>query len=407
MGQEGTLRIMHYNLLNYGNFPDSYCTLEQNHPSMKDSCMRVILSEVLPDIVCVNEIGSNPFYHQRLLDSAFNYSGEALFAKGPFTNYANSYIVNQIFYRTSKFGLANHQVINTYIRDINLYRMYAIPTLPNQDTLFFYCISAHLKAGSEASDKTDRATMTSEVMTWLQAHPEASNCILMGDFNIQTASETSYQNLLNWPQANIRFYDPIQTSGSWNNNGQYAGIHTQSTHSSSNGCAASGGLDDRFDFLLISDEIRDGTQGIQYIPGSYHATGQDGNHFNASINTGSNSVASPQLTGALFLMSDHLPVVADFNLTFPSLAIHSPKPSDFPFRIEISGKELKIFPNDFSSSIQMASIFDLSGHCLLNAKGKTLFERPIRINISYLSSGIYHLTLTTGSSTFTTKFSIL
>ena len=46
---------------------------------------------------------------------------------------------------------------------------------------------------------------------------------------------------------------------------------------------ASGGLDDRFDFILYSDDVLNGTNGVNYIPNSCKSIGNDGNHFNIAI----------------------------------------------------------------------------------------------------------------------------
>lgn len=73
--------------------------------------------------------------------------------------------------------------------------------------------------------------------------------------------------------------------GSWNNNDFFASVHSQSTHTSGD-CFSTGGSDDRFDFILTSDEIINGTDYMKLVPGSYKALGQDGQHFNDRL-TGS------------------------------------------------------------------------------------------------------------------------
>ena len=42
-------------------------------------------------------------------------------------------------------------------------------------------------------------------------------------------------------------------------------------------------MDDRFDFILASNEIMKNVDKIEYISGTYKALGQDGNRFNGSI----------------------------------------------------------------------------------------------------------------------------
>lgn len=73
------------------------------------------------------------------------------------------------------------------------------------------------------------------------------------------------------------------------------------------GALISGGVDDRFDFLLLSPSLMQ-----RYTAGSYTAFGNDGQHFNNSINAEpANSIVSQTVANALFDASDHLPVYLD------------------------------------------------------------------------------------------------
>ena len=106
--------------------------------------------------------------------------------------------------------------------------------------------------------------------------------------------------------------DPISTPGNWHNSSSYSLVHTQSTRSSNESDGgASGGMDDRFDQLLISS-------GFDYIEDSYTSFGNDGNHFNSSINSGNNSAVSNSMANALYNASDHLPVYMDIIFNIPS-----------------------------------------------------------------------------------------
>ena len=53
---------------------------------------------------------------------------------------------------------------------------------------------------------------------------------------------------------------------------------------------------------------------MEYIEDSLTPFGNDGNHFNQSINQGTNSAVSPEVADALYEASDHLPVFADFDV---------------------------------------------------------------------------------------------
>ena len=70
-------------------------------------------------------------------------------------------------------------------------------------------------------------------------------------------------------------------------------------------------MDDRFDMILMSQSIMD-NGGITYVPGSYTAYGNDGLHFNDSINRPPNNAVGQTIANALHYSSDHLPVFASF-----------------------------------------------------------------------------------------------
>ncbi len=74
-------------------------------------------------------------------------------------------------------------------------------------------------------------------------------------------------------------------------------------------------MDDRFDMILMSQGIID-TGGVHYVTGSYIPYGNDGLHYNDSINQPPNLAVGQEIADALHYSSDHLPVMADF--TFES-----------------------------------------------------------------------------------------
>ena len=58
-------------------------------------------------------------------------------------------------------------------------------------------------------------------------------------------------------------------------------------------------MDDRFDFIFVSEDILSGNDGVMYVENTYVAEGQDGNHYNQSINNGTNTAASADIANAL------------------------------------------------------------------------------------------------------------
>ncbi len=117
--------------------------------------------------------------------------------------------------------------------------------------------------------------------------------------------------------------DPLG-SGSWDGE-PHAIKHSQSPRNNGgNFCGLSpGGMDDRFDFQLVTDEWLDG-DGLDLIPGTYRSLGNDGQHFDIAINDGDNFYypddvpRSNALADALHDASDHLPVVVDYVVSCPA-----------------------------------------------------------------------------------------
>ena len=176
----------------------------------------------------------------------------------------------------------------------------------------FYVYSNHYKAGTSASDQNRRNIEAIALRANLDALGQGTHAILAGDYNIQSSSESSYQTLL--ASGNGQAFDPINTPGTWNNSSSLRHTHTQSPVTTQIWPGQiTGGMDDRFDFQLITDEFQD-DEGLSYISGSYRAFGNNGTHFccNSSILSGSG--ASPTVLTAIATASDHLPVVADYQL---------------------------------------------------------------------------------------------
>ncbi|MDR1112338.1 MAG: T9SS type A sorting domain-containing protein, partial [Bacteroidales bacterium] len=132
------------------------------------------------------------------------------------------------------------------------------------------------------------------------------------DFNLYNANEPAYQQFINYSNNFYAFYDPV--AGSWNQM-----HHTQSTHTSatSGSCFSTGGMDDRFDFILVSPYIYYGNNRVKAIIDSYRAVGQDGNRYNQTINNPSNSAVPDYIANALYNLSDHIPVTMLFDISAP------------------------------------------------------------------------------------------
>ncbi len=320
---QDTLTFMQYNLLNYGNFT-SYCTSSNNNVARKTGFIGVIVHYVKPDILSVNEITGTRTYHDYLLNNGLNTDGTDYYAKAPSLSPDDAYLVNMLYYNKEKLGLAGHTIAQTYIRDVDVYKLYYKSSdLAQGDTTFIYCVVAHLKAGSDYDGSTansdKRKIMAKNTMDYIATHDPDENYLLMGDFNLYTDQEPAFQEFINYKVAAVRFNDPANAIGNWHNNPNYALYQSQSTHSYSNGCPSGGGLDDRFDFILISNNVKYGNKKVKYVPGSFHVVGQDGKHFNKALNDEPQNTSVPSdVLNALYQNSDHLPVTLKVTVNQPT-----------------------------------------------------------------------------------------
>ena len=392
-----TLRMMQYNLMYYTLSAPSDCAVSENYLTNKEIHLKKIVQYVKPDVVCVNEIGSRQTYIDRILNNVFNSDGITHFSACPLTNYSGGSIANMLYYDDRKLSFHSHFYITTSYRDINAYRMYyKSKELAQGDTVFITFIVAHLAAGNNVNSENSRETQTLQLMERLEQLGKADNYIFSGDFNLYGASEKAYQTLLYYPNSLFQFIDPIDREGEWHYNRSFSDIHTQSTHTYSDEgeCFASGGMDDRFDFILVSSYIFYGLKGVQSMNRSYHALGQDGNRFRNTIVAPANQIVPQEIANALYNISDHLPVILDFEITASPLSV------DFhttDCHVEVNNPvqdELKIFLYlDKTKRLQM-ELYSIEGKLLETfteefSFGHTTFTKPFPY-----SSGLYLFVVT-------------
>lgn len=109
----------------------------------------------------------------------------------------------------------------------------------------------------------------------------------------------------------ITFADPANRVGVWSNNPDFLDVFTQSTRTTSNLGGAAGGFDDRFDFILTSENMLNNAD-LYYVENSYQVFGNNNNPdcYNRAINSGdcSGSEFSLAMRQSLHNFSDHLPV---------------------------------------------------------------------------------------------------
>lgn len=390
-----TLRVMTYNLLYY-DAVTSFCTATNNNRSTKNAAMEDIIDEILPDILVVQEIGTGGTSAFSLRRDALNKNGRTYYNQAS-TSGTSQTIGNMLYYDRRKLRLESQRVIDknlngtNIIRDIDVYTLrYKDTNLSKHgDTIRIHIIVAHLKANDSSSDRAQRRDAIKAVMTDLDSANANGNYLIAGDFNFYRSTEAAYQEMVNYVDTNLRFYDPVRNmTGRWNHS-RYAAHHTQSTRTSG-GCAATGGMNDRFDLILYSDEIKDNTDNVRYIRNSYKAYGQDGNRHNQSINSPRNNLVGNVLANALHDMSDHLPVILDLEVTLPqttSLDQYAAlKEVRFSNPIQ---DEITIDLGRNQGNIERIEVMDLRGRIIEEIAVNQ--NQRIRRNLGHLPKGTYLL----------------
>lgn len=313
--QSDTVTLVSYNLLNFPDGRDD-CGSNMVVPNRIDT-LRKIMQYSNPDIFVACEI-QHEAGADSVLTRSLNVFGSTNYASATFHDDGTGYgLHNQLYYNTDKLILQWQDAIVTSVRNIDHYVLYVNdPSLGVYfDTTFIEVYMCHLKAGNGGTNAGIRAGQTQLLMDYIATRPSDRNHFICGDLNVYSSSESGYQNMVTGG-----LIDPINTPGSWNNNSSYADVHTQSTRSGSNyDCGSTGGTDDRFDQILVSNNVMQGSDSLKYLMNSYDAIGNDGNHFNTNLLANPTNVMYPDsIIRALYYMSDHMPVMLKAVVTYPT-----------------------------------------------------------------------------------------
>ncbi len=388
------LRIMSYNLLKY---PDNSNT--------RNEYIKTVIEAADPDILVCQEIKSLSGVNEILTDILND-----KWSAGSFKDANGSDTDNAIFYKDSLVEFISHDTFplqNTNDRNISEIRIKHNFT---PDTLVIY--SVHLKASTGSDNEARRLDGATRLRFLTNKLSDYSYFTVLGDFNIYRASEPAFQKLIDDTDRHY-FVDPLDEVGTWHDNVNFRAIHTQSTRTTqlSDG-GASGGLDDRFDMILVSQTLMD-AGGITIEVDSYTPFGNDGKHFNNNINAQPNDAVSPEVAEALYRSSDHLPVFADFDFgpivsvddkyfTPTSMELYANYPNPFNPTTTIS------FSVPGSQFVQL-TVYDILGREVENLyngiapTGKT----HVTFNAGNLGSGLYFYTLQTASGSISKKMMVL
>jgi hypothetical protein len=297
------LRIAQYNSLNY---PGS--TAPQRDPNF-----RHVIAQFDPDVLVMEEFSAWSNMNQ-FLNNVLNYGQPGTYAAAPFVDGYDS--DNAMFYKPDKVDVISHYVIDTALRDIDEWKFRPDGYTAEEASIRIYV--AHLKASTGSTNELKRLGEVQNMRARMETFPVGQNYMVAGDFNIYDSNEPAYINMTS-PDSGLAgvVHDPIDSVGNWHDASHYVTVHTQSTQKVSFAGGATGGMDDRFDQILISDACDD-DEGISYIVDSYTAFGNDGalypSRLNNAINDPTNQAVPETTANALYYSSDHLPVYLDIQL---------------------------------------------------------------------------------------------
>ena len=230
---------------------------------------------------------------------------------------------NVLFYRESKLAYISYAIGSSAgPRNVIRYKLRPVGYSSNEAALWIY--NAHLKAGDTSSDKQTREAECQELRENAAGLNASWHYILAGDLNIPSSYRSSYQYLVGDTTSPGHFTDPISTPGAWQNNCSYRFVHTQDP-------IGPGGMDDRYDQLLVSDSLVDGS-GLDYIGTpwvpystttwndawhSYRAWGNDGTSCNSTLTTTGNTMVGPEIAQSIrdcAAGAGHIPVYFDLRV---------------------------------------------------------------------------------------------
>ncbi len=373
------VKLMSWNIL---NFPNSTPTVDS---ALRCPEYRKVIQFENPDIMVTMENTSANgagWYLTNVMNSGIYHYSQGTFINGYDSD-------NAIYYRDSLFQFLSNVPIHTALRDISHYQLKCIPT---GDTIHIFAV--HLKAST--GFEINRRDEVAQLRAVTNAFPDGTNFVVVGDFNIYNSYEPAYTGLL---LDNVtddgNFLDPLYMPGTWNAY-NYRYYHTQSTRLTSVGGGSTGGMNDRFDMILYSNAIAV-PNGVYYEPGTYANIGNDGNHYNQSVNNGFNSAVPSIIANALYNSSDHLPVkmILKFGRTIGIDELNK------------TVTAFEIFPNPITqnsvlrfdlteSQICNIKVRDLSGKLVFDSGSKTFFQGQNTIDVAgfgLVSDGLYLISL--------------
>jgi len=391
------LRVMHYNLMAFG-VAGNGCSFDVG----RYQTLRTVMNHYRPHLFTVNEVGPSELYRRNIVSQCLRYNASMVAV--PLIMERNSDRTSLLFYDESLFGFRGTLpcpdddcvLSSSGVRDILVYELFFRPSAQQGgDTTFLNLIVAHFKASDGSANENQRAQSAREIVRWVQNKAPNSNVLLLADHNIGYGGEPAWQTLVNNADPSLNLIDPLNQINGWRGSAN-AELMTQSTRRSGSGCFVGGGLDDRFDAILMSDEVDRGQQGVLYQAGSYAALGNSGRNFDEGLSCGDNPTVPSNVCNALYNTSDHLPVVMTLEMggattseriTWESELRIGPQPMQDGLRVQVQSAA--------TQSGWQLSIRDALGRAIWEQVGAPDW----RVEVRNWPAGVYLLYLTDPNGT--------
>lgn len=390
------IKTMFYNTLNYNSNQES---------RDRTSHLKTILDDIQPDLFMVceikNETASNYLFNNAVLPFNNNFDkAEFKSSQSPATG-----LLQMVYYNKTKLILESNQIIPTGVRDINHYTFKINTENSNSNPIRIEVFVTHLKASRGTVNMNKRAESITNFTRELDRLPSDSFILFAGDFNFYSSNEPGFIDLIDDSNA-IKIIDPINrlcptfpndgvdyfdennynSTYFWNNS-SFADVHSQATRNAQvNGDGAGGGMDDRFDFIMMSENFNTSSS-LFYITNSYKAVGNNGNCYNSYVsNTSCNGTFSQNLRNALYFFSDHLPIVMEIET--PQNTLSNPVKENV---ISFASKNLvdTFLTLNLKETLNVLSIYNQLGQKVLEKRN--INQNQLKINTSSFSKGIYYI----------------
>ncbi|NVJ89753.1 MAG: T9SS type A sorting domain-containing protein [Flavobacteriaceae bacterium] len=379
------IKTMFYNTLNYNSDIES----QNRTPHLK-----TVLNYVQPDLFMVcelkNETASNYLFNNAVVTSNPNFEkAEFKISQSPATD-----LLQMVYFNKNKLTLEFNEVIPTGVRDINHYTF----RTNTQNQIRIEVFVTHLKASRGIENRNKREESIELFVRQLDRLPQDAYVVFAGDFNFYTSNEEGFKKLIDtsnyiqiidpinrlcpdFPNDGKDYFDADYDNTYFWNNSTFADVHSQSTRTStSNG--AGGGMDDRFDFIMLSKNFSTSSE-LYYLNSSYKTIGNNGNCYNSFVSNSDCSGTYPQnLRDALYNFSDHLPVVLEIENVQSVLNTTSFNTSKLKYTLKNNTLNL-------GNSVNTINIYNTLGQLVYHKNNKNSQQNVV--NLSTLKKGLYIL----------------